>query len=52
MLIHDELVVTDKDVELTKQIMQTPPQALAERARITPVLRVDAQHMGKHWLKV
>lgn len=52
MLIHDELVVTDKDVELTKQIMQTPPKALAERARITPVLRVDAQYMGKHWLKV
>lgn len=52
MLIHDEMVVTDRDLELTKQIMSTPPKALAERARLMPILRIDAQKMGRHWLKV
>ena len=52
MLIHDEMVVTDRDLELTKQIMSTPPQALVERARLMPILRIDAQKMGRHWLKV
>ena len=52
MLIHDEVVCGEKDVELVKHIMSTPPKALAERAKITPFLRVDAQYMGQHWLKV
>ena len=52
MLIHDEMVVTDRDLEITKQIMSTPPKALVERARLMPVLRIDAQKMGRHWLKV
>lgn len=52
MLIHDEMVVTDRDLELTKQIMSTPPKALVERARLMPILRIDAQKMGRHWLKV
>lgn len=52
MLIHDEIVCGAKDVELVKHVMSTPPQALLERAKITPILRVDAQNMGKHWLKV
>ena len=52
MLIHDEIVCGAKDVELVKHVMSTPPQALVERAKIMPILRVDAQNMGKHWLKV
>ena len=52
MLIHDEVVCGKKDVDLVKHVMSTPPKALAERAKITPILRVDAQEMGQHWLKV
>lgn len=52
MLIHDEIVCGEKDVEMVKHVMSTPPQALLERAKITPILRVDAQEMGQHWLKV
>lgn len=52
MFIHDEMVVGERDVELTKQIMTTPPNALVQRAKINPLLRVDAQCMGRQWLKV
>lgn len=52
MLIHDEIVVGKSDVDTVKNAMLTPPKSLVNRAKIMPVLRVDAQEMGQHWLKV
>lgn len=55
MLIHDEIVITEEGLEACKEVMRTPPEALLEvaaRKNMDPVIRIDAQNMGKHWQKV
>lgn len=50
--VHDELVCDGEYVEVVKEAMSTVPAWFAKAARIEPILRVDAQPMGRHWQKV
>lgn len=50
--VHDELVCDAEYVEVVQEAMRTVPKWLADAARIEPLLRVDAQPMGRHWQKV
>lgn len=55
LLIHDEIVTTEYGLEAVKEAMSTPPEALVRwsAARgMNPILRIDAQNMGRHWQKV
>lgn len=52
MLIHDEIVIDQSGLDACKQAMMTVPESLRRVARLTPKLKVDAQHMGRHWKKV
>lgn len=55
LLIHDEIVTTEYGLEAVKEAMSTPPEALvhwSEQKGMVPILRIDAQNMGKHWQKV
>lgn len=55
MLIHDEIVITERGLEACKEVMTTPPQELTDlsgQRGLSPLLRIDAQNMGKHWQKV
>lgn len=53
--IHDELVVTAEVLDAVKEAMSTPPEWLSHYsglAGMVPILRIDAQELGKHWQKV
>lgn len=55
LLIHDEIVVTEYGLEAVKEAMRTPPESLVHWSRekgMDPILRIDAQNMGKFWQKV